>query len=306
MTQIMARFSGLCGLIGCIGLLAACTGPQLGTATHSAPPPADFDNALYAGYLDLSQSEYGEQDVDAGRFFADRAVEVTRGYGVQPQLVDARDLPERSVAELAGARNRLMTAFDQGAKTIAPGQAARAQVMFDCWMQEQEEDFQPSHISACQAGFNDAMANVEDAIRIAMTPEPEPEPVVEVTPAPTEPEPEPTVGAPMPGPFLVFFDFDKIDLTDEATAILRSAAQAATEWQAGQVVVIGHADRAGTEGYNMGLSNRRAMAVRDELERLGLSGAAIEAFGKGETEPLVPTPDGVREPQNRRASITLQ
>ena len=67
-----------------------------------------------------------------------------------------------------------------------------------------------------------------------------------------------------------------------------------------------HADRSGPENYNMALSLRRANAVKDALVREGVPATAISVVGKGETQPLVPTADGVREPQNRRVEIVIQ
>jgi outer membrane protein OmpA-like peptidoglycan-associated protein len=62
----------------------------------------------------------------------------------------------------------------------------------------------------------------------------------------------------------------------------------------------------GTAAYNQKLSVRRADAVKAELVRLGVPAASITAIGRGESNPLVPTADGVREPQNRRVEIQIQ
>ena len=73
-----------------------------------------------------------------------------------------------------------------------------------------------------------------------------------------------------------------------------------------RITATGHADRSGPEDYNMALSLRRANAVKDALVRDGVPATAISVIGKGETQPLVQTADGVREPQNRRVEIVLQ
>jgi outer membrane protein OmpA-like peptidoglycan-associated protein len=62
----------------------------------------------------------------------------------------------------------------------------------------------------------------------------------------------------------------------------------------------------GSNSYNQELSLKRANVVRDALRALGIAGDTISASGKGETELLVQTGDGVKEPQNRRATINLQ
>jgi outer membrane protein OmpA-like peptidoglycan-associated protein len=73
-----------------------------------------------------------------------------------------------------------------------------------------------------------------------------------------------------------------------------------------RITATGHADTSGPENYNMALSLRRANAVKDALVREGVPATAIAVIGRGESQPLVPTADGVREPQNRRVEIVVQ
>lgn len=129
-----------------------------------------------------------------------------------------------------------------------------------------------------------------------------------VTPPPPAPAPVP-VAAPAPAPvrtYLVFFDWDKADLTTRARQIIAEAAQASTRVQTTRIEVNGYTDKSGTPKYNMALSLRRANAVAAELVRLGVAKSAIGIQGFGEEHPLVPTADGVREPQNRRVEIILK
>ena len=72
------------------------------------------------------------------------------------------------------------------------------------------------------------------------------------------------------------------------------------------VTIVGHTDLSGSVDYNRALGMRRAEAVAAKLSELGLRESAISILSLGESEPLVPTDDGVREPQNRRAAVTLQ
>jgi outer membrane protein OmpA-like peptidoglycan-associated protein len=125
------------------------------------------------------------------------------------------------------------------------------------------------------------------------------------------PPPPPPVVAPAAAPapartFLVFFDFDRADLTDRARAIIAEAAQNAQRVGTTRIEIAGHADRAGTPQYNQRLSERRAQAVAAELERRGIARSAMTVQAFGESRPLVPTADGVREPQNRRVEIVLR
>ncbi|MGO4125562.1 OmpA family protein [Inquilinus sp. YAF38] len=105
--------------------------------------------------------------------------------------------------------------------------------------------------------------------------------------------------------YLVFFDFDSSRLTPEARSIVASAATDALRGQSTRIDVTGHTDRSGTDSYNQALSVRRGEAVRRELVTDGVADNLIIVRGVGESDPLVPTADGVREPQNRRVEIVM-
>lgn len=139
-----------------------------------------------------------------------------------------------------------------------------------------------------------------------VAPAPAPTPVA--APAPPPPPPPPPAPAPRaeaPRNYLVFFDFDQATLTADAQAIIRTAATGFREGKMTRLEATGHADRAGPNAYNQRLSQRRAEAVKAELVRLGVPANQIGVSWKGEEQPLVQTPDGVREPQNRRVEIVL-
>jgi iron complex outermembrane receptor protein len=120
--------------------------------------------------------------------------------------------------------------------------------------------------------------------------------------------PPPAV-APMPvvpKSYLVFFDFNKSDLTPQAVSIVDTAAANAGPAKVTKLEVTGHTDTVGSDAYNMRLSRRRAESVAAELERKGIPSSEIEIVAKGKRDPLVPTADGVKEPQNRRVQIVYE
>ena len=127
----------------------------------------------------------------------------------------------------------------------------------------------------------------------------------------TPPPPPAPVVAPVAAPalartYLVFFDWDKYNLTERAKQIIAEAAGASRKVQTTRIEVAGHADRSGSPAYNQRLSQRRADAVAAELVRQGIAKNEIAVSAYGESRPLVPTADGVREPQNRRVEIVLK
>jgi iron complex outermembrane receptor protein len=127
------------------------------------------------------------------------------------------------------------------------------------------------------------------------------------------PPPPPAEAAPPPAPqvipartYLVFFDWDRADLTARARQIVAAAADAATHVQTTRIEVGGYTDLSGTAAYNQKLSVRRAQTVQTELVHDGVPASEISIHGYGESNPLVPTAPGVREPQNRRVEIILK
>jgi outer membrane protein OmpA-like peptidoglycan-associated protein len=130
-------------------------------------------------------------------------------------------------------------------------------------------------------------------------------------PPPPPPPPAPAAAAPPPAPeaartYLVFFDWDRADLTARARQIVAEAAQASTHVATTRIEVNGYTDLSGTAAYNQHLSVRRAESVESELVRDGVPQSEISIHGYGESNPLVPTAPGVREPQNRRVEIILK
>jgi OmpA-OmpF porin, OOP family len=124
-------------------------------------------------------------------------------------------------------------------------------------------------------------------------------------PPPAAPAP---MAMPAPAParsYLVFFDWDKADLTDRARQIVSEAASNSTMVQYTRLEVNGYTDTSGRAQYNQGLSVRRAQAVAAELVKDGVPKNAIAIQGFGDSHLLVPTGANVREPQNRRVEIVI-
>ncbi len=106
--------------------------------------------------------------------------------------------------------------------------------------------------------------------------------------------------------FIVFFDYNQPKPDADAAETVALAAKAFEDEGARSILVEGHTDNIGSANYNQKLSEMRAEAIRDMLVEAGVPEAAIQTVGHGFEEPLVPTEDGVREPQNRRVFVTVQ
>jgi OmpA-OmpF porin, OOP family len=146
--------------------------------------------------------------------------------------------------------------------------------------------------------FNFNAIRVRVSYRFGAPPPPPPmEPMPAAAPAPAPPPP--------PRTFLVFFGFDRYNLTPEARKTLDAAAFTYKKTGVARVNVSGYTDLAGTQAYNLRLSRRRADSVAAYLARIGVPRNAMDVQWFGKLHPRVPTPNGVREPQNRRVEIVM-
>lgn len=278
------------------GMLSACSGTLI-QAERAAPPADPFARALHAGYAGLAREELNESDFADADAFAARAVAASAGNPPPPENFGARKLPAEKLPALAAARDRLVTALERGAARSAPDRAARAQLAFDCWMQEQEESFQTADIAGCRDRFTAAIAGL-DTKPLASLKAPQPRP----TPAAIK---APRGAAPLKTRFVVYFDLDAATVAPGAESEITRAAEAARRSGAAMVRVTGHADRSGSDGHNMKLSRTRAREVVRALRRLGLPEIGVATQAYGEEKPAVPTGDGRPEPRNRRVEIEL-
>jgi outer membrane protein OmpA-like peptidoglycan-associated protein len=117
---------------------------------------------------------------------------------------------------------------------------------------------------------------------------------------PAAPPPE------LPESGLVYFEFDRAELTPDAEATLNDIIADIQDRELGGITVAGHADTAGPEDYNMQLSDRRANNVAAELTRAGIPSTIITTEAYGETQLAVPTPDNTPAQENRRATIDFE
>jgi opacity protein-like surface antigen len=126
------------------------------------------------------------------------------------------------------------------------------------------------------------------------------------------PPPAPVMPAAIPAPppsthrvFLVFFDWDRDNITPAGMQVVEQAADAYKSGASVKLMVTGYTDRSGSPGYNQRLSERRAYNVAKSLQGMGVPRDQMAVSGKGENDNRVPTAPGVREPQNRRVEINF-
>lgn len=245
-------------------------------ARTMAPQGSPFSQGLRTGYFALADQQKAEMDLPDQVHFTRKAVSSAKGLNVQPDMVGLRKLPADRVGEFEAARARLMAGLDRGGRLKAAVAAARAQVSYDCWLEETEAGNEAA-AAACKQAFEDAMREVENAL---------------VTGAGNE--------------YIVFFAWNAADITPVTAKVLDQVAADYKQGRVARIYVAGHADRSGSDAYNLKLSERRARKVAAELAARGVPQEQMKVEWFGEARPRVPTADGVREAQNRRVEVVLQ
>jgi OmpA-OmpF porin, OOP family len=273
------RLPRIVGVLATFGLLAGCASDIEKIRGVQPTGGTPFTQALTEEYRQLVDAEVAESDWQDSNYFAREGLTSASGEIVLPEELGNWDLPPEQVDELSAARGRLMAAMDSGARDSNPKVAAHAQKSFACWVEETEE-LETDKAKACRDEFLKAMDELANKAVASME----------------------------PNKYIVLFDFDKANINSAGQAVIDQVLADAGKTGLANVHIsaTGHADRAGTEEYNMALSLRRADAVREALLKGGVAADAITVAGRGESEPAVPTADGVKEQANRRVEVILQ
>ncbi len=263
-------------------LVSACASNWDIDGTKAMQGPNAFADALKSEYVMLATVERDEGDWADAAFFNNKGRAAAMGQEVGPQTVAERDIPQEAMADLTAAHDRLTIAL-AGGKDGQPAAAAKAQAMFDCWLQEQEENFQPDDIAFCRDGFEAAMA--------ALKPTPMAEPM------PQKPMPA------MPQTFVIYFDFDSTVVDGAGMATVGTIISTFKAMNASSVDISGHTDTMGSAAYNTALAQKRADAVAAALGGQIMGGIIVNAYGEGRL--AVETGDEVNEGANRRVEVVV-
>jgi len=281
MTEIAMNILSRLFALGTLAVLAGC-GTWTAESYLTQKIEGDSFNACLAReYQDRATSE---AYVDCN--WADTALIVEKGRAavagetVLPWDPATKGVLSADLPELQEARARLMAALDNGGRTDRGCACAKAQRYYDGWVEQASDNkmgengsyfggeggpVQPERVKAEKAAFYEALTACE--VRV--------------------------------GPWTIYFGFDKFNLTAEAQQVIDQIVADS----AGSLAVTGNTDSSGSNAYNEALGQRRADSVSDALKGRGKS--ICTAASDGEANLAVKTGDGVREPLNRRAVVTI-
>lgn len=290
----MNRIIRLLGL-GATAALAACSVP-LDLGMPNAALPSDvldvksiigsrptggtaFTQALFQEYQAYTKSQITTEVewVDASNT-ARKGLRAGAGEVVAPDELGSQKVPPTRIPELTAARSRLMGYFNGGATERVPAASAKAQVAFDCWLEQEAEGIANG---PCRTTF---LAH---------------EPMLKKT------APVTAVAQEGRRQFTVNFALGSAQISAQSLQTLKDAAAARAQLGAPVVSVAGFTDTLGSADTNVRLARQRADAVAAELVKLGVNPGMIAEDALGESNLAVATKDGVAESKNRRVEVSL-
>jgi len=267
------------------------------------------DRGSFAAELGNAYKKFALAEIDQMADWIDGA-----HFGKKAQLAFADKTPKPEPVEnwwltkdqkqiLGDARKRLILSLDRHSKQQIPRVAAQAQVNFDCWIEQQEENWQTKDIEKCRLGFYAAVERLEEVAALAGSrymPISNQARFIPARQTLIDSRSEHETRS-----YTLYFTLDKSELDVSGKRQIDRVVQ---DYRGGSPVTIllaGHTDRSGKQPYNLNLSRLRSEAVRRHLIERGIPVQMIEAHAFGESRPRKPTGDGKKEPLNRRVEITV-
>jgi OOP family OmpA-OmpF porin len=220
---------------------------------------SEFTKTLADEYGELGKTEenimYDQRSADE---YYLKAIAAKDGLNVQPTLLEEWSIDADKLPELVTAREILMKALHSGAREYAPKMAAHAQAHFDCWVEQEAEEWQKEDIARCRSEFYMALSKVELMLMGGVS----------------KAEPH----------LMVLFDLNTSYLNAEAMKVIEEVVLAAkAEGASKRILLVGRTDRVGDLKHNKHLAQNRAMRVKNELVRKGIPSHSISIEAAGET-----------------------
>lgn len=274
-----------------LAVLCACdTTASLVRLRDTAPSGSAYGVALAGRYRDYSELLLARYDWWSSKYFADKGLMITEGFEPPPEDPKDWNISKGELPELEKARASLLEIVNDDTKRTKPKLSAHAVASYDCCVESMDDGWQNPRIERCRDALFTALTKLS-ARRAKEAPK----------------EPADAEGNPLISSSLVlYFPFDSSHLEGEFLKQMQSLIESLKANPKAQLVINGHADRAGKDAYNLALSARRAEYVKSLLVGAGVSPDRVEYYAFGESDPAVATGDEVREPANRRVEIFLE
>jgi OOP family OmpA-OmpF porin len=275
-------------VISALLLLSACDSAHSLRELRNASFTGDaYQQALAAAYRDYALEKEQRYEWEASRYFADKGLLAAYGNEIAPEDPAQWHITEDQQALLNDARRNLVAALEANRSTQAE-MSASAVLAYDRWLEFEHYGWNETAIQEQRHIFEAILSKLEEAHAAS----------AETVPTTTIPKQTTST--------VLYFPMNRDTMGDSALAALDELVRYVSSAGNVTINVNGHADRVGSEDYNMDLSQRRARFVVKALIAAGIAESAIGEFAFGETDPAIATEDGIAEPRNRRVEIYLE
>ena len=274
-------------LICALFLLSACDSTRsLVELKHAAPSTNPYHAALAAEYEDFAEDQLVAYQWWNSKYFADKGLLAAYGNDILPEdPANWDDLAPNAARELADARTQLLAVLPSSRQS-QPIKTANAVGAFDRWLVLANNGWNTPKIDEARDRYFTLLGSLQAGA--VGEPAAAPSTAVETTST------------------ILYFPFDSAALSGSAQLALEQLVQYVKSAGNVGITINGHADRAGTDEYNMTLSESRAKFVREALLAAGVPAKLVHYFAFGESDPAINTPDGEKEPLNRRVEIFIE
>lgn len=276
------------GMILSAGLICAACARSLPELREAMPEGGeDFRSALAGEYLAYAESEAEQYDwVDSEHFSARGLLVLEQEEFLPPQEPSDWNVSD-SIADEAGQYSLRLKRLLAANREANPQLAARAQMLFECWL-EQAEEGDTEAADDCREGLHDALIQL-DGGELA---------------APSRAEEEQVLERPEHA-YTVYFPYGSSYLTSNAETSITAIAAMLEPLDDFTMLLVGHTDRSGSVAFNRALAERRAEAVKSAFVELGIPAERIEVKTRGAAEPVVTMSNPRDERHNRRVEIQV-
>ncbi len=273
---------------GCNRLLTLCFGLLIlsacaATNGNQIQPTADpFQATLAKEYNALALRQLNALDLTAYRHFLKKAAAASNGEFVTADSPKSRALNKSDYPKIWTAWTRLEH-IPPHVRSAFPKDSARAQVSFDCWIEERGEKIKSKTESTCEKEWNELIAQLE-------------------CPAGCENDPYQDK---LIKSYELTFDLNSAALDTEAKDILDQVVRELSSHTDATALITGYTDRAGSRSHNITLARKRAQALAAALHKKGITKPRVKINARGESDQAIMTDDDIKLEENRRVKIDI-
>ncbi len=294
--------------ITCLYLvLSSCAGPVVKKLQNMPKDSNKYNHVLAREYQNFAEYEMNEMfdEIDS-RYFASKGIDALTLGKVSPENPANWKIPKETQFEIMKSYKILNDLITEENINNYPVLLAKAQVGFDCWLEQQEENWQWEHIKKCKDTFikNSSLINKSITNKIKEKIKNEELAKIKIEKEALNKE-SLNDNIEYINPTRLYFRFDSSVLDTPEKENLNKLINISTKLKALVFIVEGHTDSSGHQKYNLALSKKRALNVKNYLIKNGINDANIRLNAFGEDKLLINTDDGVKEKKNRRVEITI-